>query len=73
MRPCVVLLEATGSLLLSHKDCQPLVIEQMSRQESRSSAGPDHLTEHALFTWLITHLSRDSSCTDHVTDHALIT
>ena len=25
----------------------------------RSSAGPDHVTEHALFTWLIIHLSRD--------------
>ena len=29
------------------------------RQESCSSAGPDHVTEHALFTWMITHLSRD--------------
>ena len=27
---------------------------------------PDHVTEHALFTWLITHLSRDITCTDHV-------
>ena len=35
------------------------------RQESRSSAGPDHVTEHTLFTWLI-H-------THHVFDHALIT
>ena len=25
------------------------------RQESRSSAGPDLVTEHALFTWLIIH------------------
>ena len=23
------------------------------------SAGPDHVTEHALFMWMITHLSRD--------------
>ena len=26
---------------------------QMSRQESRSSAGPDHVTVQALITWLI--------------------
>ena len=26
----------------------------------------DHVAEHALFTWLITHLSRDISCNDHV-------
>ena len=31
------------------------IVKQMSRQESRSSAGPDHVTEHALFTWLIIH------------------
>ena len=24
------------------------------------------MTEHALFTWMITHLSRAWSCTDHV-------
>ena len=42
------------------------IVKQMSRQESRSSAGPDHVTEHALFTWMITHLSRDITCTDHV-------
>ena len=42
------------------------IVKQMSRPESRSSAGPDHVTEHALFTWMITHLSRDWSCTDHV-------
>ena len=31
------------------------IVKQMSRQESRSSAGPDHVTEHALFMWLIIH------------------
>ena len=41
------------------------IVKQMSRQESRSSAGPDHVTEHALITWL--------SCTDDVTAHALMT
>ena len=25
-----------------------------------------YVAEHALFTWLITHLSRDITCTDHV-------
>ena len=60
---------------------------QMSRQESRSSAGPDHVTLQALITWLIKSRSRDWACTDHlaimhwwrdcactdqVTDHALI-
>ena len=35
------------------------IVKQMSRQKSRSSAGLDHVTEHALFTWMITHLSRD--------------
>ena len=30
-------------------------VNQMSRQESGSWAGPDHLSEHALFTWLIMH------------------
>ena len=26
----------------------------------------EYVAEHALFTWLITHLSRDITCTDHV-------
>jgi len=26
----------------------------------------EDVSEHALFTWLITHLSRDITCTDHV-------
>ena len=30
-------------------------VKQMSRQESGSSAGPDPVSEHALFTWLIMH------------------
>ena len=29
-------------------------------------AQPQLVAEHALFTWLITHLSRDITCTDHV-------
>ena len=29
------------------------IVMQMSRQESRSSAGPDHVTLQALITWLI--------------------
>ena len=32
---------------------------QMSRQESRSSAGPDHVTLLALTTWLNKYRSRD--------------
>ena len=31
----------------------------MSRQESRSSAGPDHVSLQALITWLIKYRSRD--------------
>jgi len=46
---------------------------QMSRQESRSSAGPDHVTLQALITWLIKSRSRDCACTDDVADQALIT
>ena len=41
------------------------IVMQMSRQESRSSADPDHVTLQALITW--------RSSTDHVTEHALIT
>ena len=59
---------------------QLAIIKQLNRQESdgsagncqaaeqtgkRRSVGPDHVTEHALFKWLI--------ITDHVADHALIT
>ena len=39
--------------------------KQMSIQESHSSVGPGHVTDHALITWL--------SYTDHVADHPLIT
>src|SRR5574341_1319773 len=42
------------------------IVMQMSRQESRSSAGPDHVTLPALITWLIILCSRNSSCTHHV-------
>ena len=35
------------------------IVMQMSRQESRSSAGPDHVTLQALITWLIKSRSRD--------------
>ena len=38
---------------------QMAVVMQMSRQESRSSAGPDHVTLQALITWLIKSRSRD--------------
>ena len=48
-------------------------VMQMSRQESRSSAGPDHVTLQALITWLIKSRSRDCACTDDVADRALIT
>ena len=43
------------------KFCSALMglIRQMSRQESRSSAGPDHVTLQALITWLIKSRSRD--------------
>ena len=34
---------------------QLAIVKQMSRQESRSSAGPDHVTLQALITWLIMH------------------
>ena len=35
------------------------IVKQKSRQQSRSSAGPDHLTLQALITWLIKSRSRD--------------
>ena len=38
-----------------NRAAQLAIVKQMIRQESRSSAGPDHVTEHALFTWLIIH------------------
>ena len=38
---------------------QLAIVMQMSRQESRSSAGPDHVTLPALITWLIKSRSRD--------------
>ena len=65
-----------------------LLLQVMSPQESRSSAGPDHVTLQALITWLIKyrsrdwacnnhvaimHWSRDRACTDDVADRALIT
>ena len=46
---------------------------QMSRQESRSSAGPDPVTLQALITWLIKYRSRDGAFTDDLDDQALIT
>ena len=46
---------------------------QMSRQEARSSAGPDHVTLQALITWLIKSRSRDCACTDDVADRAAAT
>ena len=63
-----------------NRAAQLAIVKQMSRQESRSSAGPDHVTEQALFTWLIHtyHVTDHAlitwlSCTDYVTAHALIT
>ena len=38
-----------------NQTAQLAIVKKMSRQESRSSAGPNHVTEHALFTWLIMH------------------
>ena len=38
---------------------QLAIIKQVTRQESRSSAGPDHVTLQALITWLIKSRSRD--------------
>ena len=56
------------------------IVMQMSRQESRSSAGPDHVTLQALIKWLIKSdnvtqhaLITWLSCTDDVTVHALMT
>ena len=56
------------------------IVMQMSRQESRSSAGPDHVTLQALITWLIKYryvtehaLITWLSCTDDVPAHALMT
>ena len=54
-------LERWGSYVLLRPDPQavwPMGV-QMSRQESRSSAGPDHVTLQALITWLIKSRSRD--------------
>ena len=34
-----------------NRAAQLAIVKQMSRHNSRSSAGPDHVTEHALFTW----------------------
>ena len=38
---------------------QLAIVMQMSRQETRSSAGPDHVTLQALITWLMKSRSRD--------------
>ena len=42
------------------------MVQLLSRQESRISAGPDHVTLQALITWLIKSRSRDCACTDDV-------
>ena len=39
--------------------CQLAIIKHVTRQESRSSAGADHVTLQALITWLIKSRSRD--------------
>jgi len=58
---------------------QLAIVMHMSRQESGSSAGPDHVTLQALIKWLIKSdnvtqhaLITWLSCTDHVTAHALM-
>ena len=38
---------------------EPLTTEEVTRQESRSSAGPEHVTLQGLITWLIKSRSRD--------------
>ena len=43
---------------MNHADQQAIIME-LSKQESRSSAGPDHVTLQALITWLIKYRSRD--------------
>ena len=45
--------------LLQGYAAQLAIVKHLTRQESRSSAGPDHVTEHAFLTLLLIHLSLD--------------
>ena len=38
---------------MTNHAAQLAIIKHVTRQESRSSAGPDHVTLQALITWLI--------------------
>ena len=58
---------------MTNHAAQLAIIKQVTRQESRSSAGPDQVTLQALITWLIKYRSRDCACTDDMADQALIT
>ena len=64
---------------MTNHAAQLAIIKQVTREESRSSAGPDHVILQALITWLIKSdnvtqhaLITWLSCTDHVTAHALM-
>ena len=49
-----------------YHEAQLAIFKQLSRKESCTSIGPGHVTQQALFTWLIIHWSRDWLCTDHM-------
>ena len=57
----------SSSCLLSPSATVWMAVVHSSLQDAqvRPAALPS-VTEHALFTWLITHRSRDITCTDHV-------
>ena len=53
------------------------IVKQMSRQESRSSAGPDHVTEHALetvtdFIFLGSKIATDGDCSHEIKRRLLL-
>ena len=57
-----------GNLDLMEDICQYFFFLKIANL-FRRNLGPRvwiSVAEHALFTWLITHLSRDITCTDHV-------
>ena len=45
--------QISGRLADRKHAAQLAIVKQWNRQESRRSAGRDHVTEHALFTFLI--------------------
>ena len=84
--PDSIMLDLEDSVTMAEKDAARLLVhnalksidfggtEMVVRINPLSTLScTDYVAEHALFTWLITHLSRDITCTDHVTAHALIT